>query len=265
MDGKIILGFDIGNTSTILGIYHPDKIAPVSIRRFPTEKKITPDILAGQIQSLVEEYGNISRNTAGPVAVVISSVAPEINESYRSAAENSLRVPFLCINHQSAMTLKIRYTNPAELGVDRIVNAEAGLNEYGGGILIIDIGTAATFCAVLDDGTFDGGIIAPGIGTTIKALAENASNLPPVDFDMPDSIIARDTVNAIKSGFFYGWISLIEGLIEKIFSHYGRELRVIMTGGFAASVTEHIRFTNIHDPLLTMKGIKYIYNKNMPG
>ena len=146
--------------------------------------------------------------------------------------------------------------------MDRIVNAEAAYIEYGNDCIIIDIGTAATFCVVTGD-SFAGGLIGPGIELTKRALAENTSNLPEIDFEKPDRLVARDTVNAIKSGFYYGWLMLVEGIIGLIEEEYKRTFRVICTGGYSKILSENIRHENIFDPLLTMKGIKRIYKQNI--
>jgi type III pantothenate kinase len=257
----VILGFDIGNTSTTAGIYHAEKIVPEFTFRFPTIKNSGPDTLSGQVLDGISrftlQYGKIDVS-----GLAFSSVVPEINRSYHVMADKSFGLKPYEISYMSKLNIRIVYDDPRELGVDRIVNAAAAFYEYGGGDIIVDIGTAVTFCVLLEDGIFDGGIIAPGIGTAIKSLSQQASQLPEVPFEMPNRLVARDTINAIKSGFFYGWISLAEGIIGRIRQEYGRDFRIILTGGFASSVSEFCSFKNTVDPLLSMKGIKLIHDMN---
>lgn len=252
----MFLGFDIGNTSTVMGLYQGNDTVPFQRFRYPTGKNVTPDDLIGEVSPYLGKYKKEI------TAVAVSSVVPEINHAYTEGMEKLLGLRAHIISHTSSLQIQLSYPDPEQLGVDRIVNAEAAFTEYGGSNLIIDIGTAATFCVVLENGLFDGGIIAPGLGTTIRALAEGASNLPEVPFEAPDRLVARDTVNALKSGFYYGWISLTEGLIRRIAGNYREELRVILTGGFAEVMGNALEEDVVIDTELTMKGIRIIGNNN---
>jgi type III pantothenate kinase len=257
----MILGFDIGNTSTTAGLYREDRTAPDFTFRFPTEKNSGREDLVRQVFDGFERSG-ADKERKLIQGVAFSSVVPEINKAYHEMARNSLRAAALEITCRSKLNFKIVYDDPQQLGADRIVNAAAAFAEYGGGNIVVDIGTAVTFCVLLEDGVFDGGIIAPGIGTAIKTLSLRASRLPEVPFEKPNRLAARDTVNALKSGFFYGWLSLADGLIARIEKEYGRGFRVILTGGYAGAVSEHLQHGNILDPLLSMKGIKIVYDMN---
>jgi type III pantothenate kinase len=253
----MVIGFDVGNTSTTAGLYSEDSHTPFASFRYPTKKNSGHGELYETIMARIRGHAENIHFTGS----VISSVVPELVSIYEDMAARYMGQSLLSIDHACRLRIKLNYINPSELGPDRIANAEAAFVEYGADGLIIDIGTAATFC-VLNKGVFDGGIIAPGIGTTIKALASSASRLPDVEFGMPQSLIARDTVNAIKSGFFYGWISLVEGLIIRIKHETGRELKTILTGGFAADLSPHISQKHILDQMLCMKGIKLIFDYN---
>ena len=258
---RVILGFDIGNTSTTAALYPEDAILPEYTFRFPTVKDSGPAELYRQV------VDGMSRCGAGTDTYLIrglafSSVVPEINHAYHDMAGNNLGCSAHEISCESRLNFTIRYDDPRQLGVDRIVNAAAVFSEYGGGNIVVDIGTAVTFCVLLENKVFDGGIIAPGIDTAIKSLSLRASRLPEVPFEKPDRLVARDTVNALKSGFFYGWLSLAEGIIAKIEKEYGRSFSVILTGGFAGKVAGHLDHANIVDLLLPMKGIKIVYDLN---
>ena len=256
----MFLGFDIGNTSTVIGLYDRNSVAPVRTGRYKTGKRMKPEKLAGNILAFLGED-----TQAFITGAAFSSVVPEINKTYHRVLMNEFSVKSLEISHSCSLGITINYTDPGELGVDRIVNAVAAHSEYSGNLIIIDIGTAATFCVMLANGEFDGGLIAPGIGTTIKALARRASNLPEIIFEKPDRLVARDTENALKSGFFYGWAGLIDGIIDRIVDEYGSDFRILLSGGYAEIISRNIRHENTVDTLLTMKGIKYIYDLNRGG
>jgi len=258
----MILGFDIGNTNTLMGIYREEETVPHHTFLFGTQKDVTSENLGTLIEGYLDDYRAETGSTDRVSGFIFSSVAPEINARYVDAAMTFFNAGAIEISHKSKLTVKINYDDPSELGIDRIVNAEAVFREYGGNAIIIDLGTAATFCVLLEDGTFDGGLIAPGIGTTIRALSQRTSRLPEVLFEKPKSLVCRDTVNAVKSGFFYGWISMIEGIIDLLLKEYGRDMKIILTGGSGETISRNIRHANIHDDMLTMKGIKYIYDMN---
>jgi type III pantothenate kinase len=256
----MFLGIDIGNTTTMIGLYADDSVVPELTRRFRTDKKAGITGIAGSISMALKNSGDYKIISSEITGIAFSSVVPEINSVYHKAGRRLFSVDPFEIRYDSKFTIGINYSNIRQLGVDRIVNTVAAHHEYGDGCVVVDIGTAATFDVLNHSGCFDGGLIAPGIGTTIKALADSASNLPEIIFQKPDRLVALDTDNAIKSGFYYGWISLIEGLVKRIENFYGRGYRIILTGGFAEKISADISREIIHDPLLTMKGIKYIYN-----
>ena len=261
----MFLGFDIGNTNTVLGIYPDDSIVPATTFRFETVKNTDPDELGKLVKGFLDEPA-CDVDWSDPInlisGIAFSSVVPEINSTYHEMALSHFGIDSFEINHESKLSFKISYPEPKQLGVDRIVNIEAAYREYGEEVIVIDIGTAATFCVIEKGPVFDGGIIAPGIGTTIKALSENASQLPPIDFEKPERLVAQDTVNAIKSGFFYGWLSLIEGIISRIERENGKTYKVVLTGGFAQSVADDLGKECIVDSLLTMKGIRLVHELN---
>jgi len=257
----VILGFDIGNTNTKAGIYNAETIVPEATFRFPTVKNSDQTALSGMVGEGIAQQ-ELRQGKIDVSGLVFSSVVPEINRSYHELAEKIYGIDALEISYKSRLNISIAYDDPRELGADRIVNAAAAFHEYGGGIVIVDMGTAVTFGVLLENGVFEGGIIAPGIDTAIKSLSGRASRLPEVAFERPDRVVARDTVNSLKSGFFYGWISLAEGIIGRIRNECGTDFRIILTGGYAPSMADHLGFKTIVDPLLSMKGIKLLYDMN---
>ena len=256
----MFLGIDIGNTTTMLGLYDDHSVKPEKTYRIKTDKRGDDGDLAGSIRMALRSFADFETLEAEITGIAFSSVVPELNKSYHRVCKRLFSIEPLEISHTSRLSIMINYKNIKQLGVDRIVNTEAAYHEFGPGCIVVDIGTAATFDVLNFEGCFDGAPITPGVGTTMKALAEAASNLPEITFEMPDDLIARDTVNAIKSGFYYGWISMVEGICERIEALYGREFRIILTGGFAVKMREGFKREIIIDPDLTMRGIKYIFN-----
>jgi type III pantothenate kinase len=256
----MIIGFDIGNTSTLMGIYASSDRSPVYTHRFNTTKDISPDELGEVINRAISDH-LINRNEKVD-GFAFSSVVTEVNDSYRRVSMDIFKLKPVEINSDSRLTIKINYDDPHQLGPDRIVNAEAAFSEYKCDCIIVDLGTAVTFCVLLSEGIFDGGIIGPGIGITIDALANRTSKLVKIEFGKPPAIVAKNTVDAIKSGFFYGWLSMVEGNIEKIRSVYKRDFAVILTGGYCGIIGNNLGIKNTIDPMLTMKGIKLIYDLN---
>ncbi len=256
----MFLGIDIGNTTTMIGLYGDDSLSPEKTQRYRTDKKADVADLINCIGMSLRNMGDYDAVAAEITGLAFSSVVPEVNSIYHKMGKKLFNVDPFEIRYDSKFPIGINYRDVKKLGIDRIVNTVAAHHEYGNGCVVIDIGTAATFDVLSHSGSFDGGLISPGIGTTIKALAESASNLPEIVFGKPDMLVALDTENAIKSGFYYGWISLIEGVVSRIEKIYDKEFKVVLTGGFAGKISTGIEREIILDPLLTMKGIRYIYN-----
>ncbi len=261
----MFIGIDIGNTSTVLGLYESRSFSPFKIFRYPTIRNTSSRELFETIENSIGEIIDGDAENFGLLGMAFSSVVPEVNKLYSSMAWDFLGVSALEIYCGSVFSIGINYDNPQELGIDRLVNAEAAFHEYGPGAIVVDLGTAITFDILNFDSEFDGGLIIPGIGTAIKALSENTSRLPEVEFTRPDSIVARNTVDSLKSGFYYGWVSMIEGIIERIEAQYGREFKVILTGGFCEAIESELSKKReiLVDPELTMKGIKRVYDNSI--
>ena len=256
----MFLGIDIGNTTTMIGLYADDSVVPEKTQRYRTEKKTDVADLSNHISMALKNCGDYKTISSEITGIAFSSVVPEINSVYHKAGRKLFNVESFEIRCDMKFTISVNYRDLNQLGIDRIVNTVAAYHEYGNGCIVVDIGTAVTFDVLNHDGFFDGGLISPGIGITIKALADSASRLPEIVFEKPDRLVALDTDNAIKSGFYYGWISLIEGVVNRIEKIYARKYKVILTGGFADKISSDMDREIILDPLLTMKGIKYIYN-----
>ena len=258
----MFIGFDIGNTTTMLGLYEEGSHVPFMTARYRTEKRSHEKRLAEVIRRTIHGAADYEKIEAAITGAAFSSVVPEVNHLYLTVAKKLFGVNIFQIRHDSILSITINYRDKTKLGIDRIVNTEAAFREHGPGCVVIDIGTAATYDVLNHDAVFDGGLIAPGIGTTIRALADAASNLPEIVFEKPDELVAKDTVNAIRSGFFYGWVSMIEGIVARVEKAYGKKFSVIITGGFADRIMAGLEIEAVYDPVLTMKGISYIYHSN---
>lgn len=256
----MILGFDIGNTSTSFGVYRREVITPLRLFRYDTAGTGDPESLEKTIRGFISMLDKSAEHQIEGFA--FSSVVTEVNQAYHEVARGAFELPALEIDCSVAMNLSLNYERPEMLGPDRIVNSAAARRCYGGDCLVIDMGTATTVSVVLADGTFDGGIIAPGVGITMEALSKRTSKLVEVPLEAPPSIVGRNTADCIKSGFFHGWASMMEGFVSKIAALYERGFTVILTGGFSRRFAGHLNFPCVIDPLLTMKGIKILFDIN---
>jgi type III pantothenate kinase len=161
--------------------------------------------------------------------------------------------------------LNIKYDNPKEVGADRIVNAVAGIYEYGGPLIIVDFGTATTYCYVNEDKQYMGGAIAPGIGISTEALYSKAAKLPRIEIARPENIIGKNTVTAMQAGILYGYVGQVEGIVRRMKEQSTQEPTVIATGGLATLISKESTVIDVVDPFLTLKGLKLIYKRNING
>ncbi len=259
---KYILGFDIGNTKTTLGIYGKSDISPVRTFKFKSERAITSEELGKKINGFLDNFKEETKKDIHIEGIAFSSVVTEVNRLYHEMSKKYFNLDPLEIDCNVKLGITLNYDNPEELGADRITNAVAAYRDYGKDCIIVDLGTAITFCVLLSNGIFDGGLIAPGVGIAIDALSENTSKLIKVDFEDPKKVVARNSMSALKSGFFYGWLSMISGIITRIENEYNKKFLLLLTGGYSDIVSKSLDKDCKTDPLLTMKGIKYIYDMN---
>ncbi len=250
----MILGFDIGNTITKMGLFRKDSLVPLSVFRFPTGTATTSESLYATIIQLISSvrFASVSEHDVSGIA--ISSVVKEALDTYSILAKRYYSIePFIINAAQSIIT--IDYEHPEMLGPDRIANTTAARRLYGKNCLIVDLGTATTF-TMLREGSLIGGIIAPGVETAAKSLRANTSMLVDVPITRPPSVVGKNTYDCIRSGLFFGWISLLEGLVGKIIQSMGCEFSIVLTGGHSKSLAGHLSFPCTIDPLLTLKGVK---------
>ena len=195
-------------------------------------------------------------------AVVMSSVVPPVNPTLERTCQKYLHITPLVVGPGIKTGMPIKYENPREVGADRIVNAVAAYEQYGGPLIIVDFGTATTFCAVSARGEYLGGAIAPGIAISTEALFARAAKLPRVELIKPPSVIGKNTVNSMQSGFIYGFAGQVNGIVERMKREMAGSPVVVATGGLAELIAEEATAIDKVDTYLTLTGLRIIYERN---
>lgn len=279
----MLLALDVGNTNTVLGLY---RLAPpelVAHWRITTQK-----LQADEYGALFFNLFALNRIDAGEVSsVVISSVVPPVESILRDVCERYFHLKPIFVEPGIKTGMPILVDNPAELGADRLVNGVAAFARYGGPCIVVDFGTATTFDVVTARGEYIGGAIAPGLGLSAEALFSRAARLSRVDVKKPSKVIGTNTVAHLQSGLYYGYIGLVDGILERILqelslrepaaqepsprdaqpaepgnSHRGSAVKVIATGGLARLVAPDSKYIATIDDMLTLDGLRIIYERN---
>ena len=256
----MLLVIDVGNTNIVFGVYKDDEL--LYNWRITSDKDRTSD----EYGLLFDQIFKFNRLKVEDVQnIIISSVVPPLMHTLPTMSRRYFNIEPIVVGPGIKTGIDIKYDNPKEVGADRIVNAVSAYKKYGGPLIIVDSGTAITFDAVAIDGSYLGGVITPGIKISSEALFSRTAKLPKVEISKPEKIIGKNTVNSIQSGLVYGYIGMIDYIINKIIKEMNYEedrVKIVATGGFSSLVSSESKYIDIIDSLLTLEGLRIIYERN---
>jgi type III pantothenate kinase len=256
----MLLVLDVGNTNIVAGVYDEEKL--LVHWRLSSDRNKTSDEYGLLISNLFES----SRLKLNDIAAIaISTVVPPLTVPLVRMCKRYFGVHPLVVGPGVKTGIFIKYENPREVGADRIVNAVAAYEKYRdrAPLIIIDMGTAMTFCVVNEKAEYLGGAIAPGIAISTEALFQRAAKLPRIELRKPKTIICRNTVKSMQSGIIYGYVGLIDGIVKRMKQEIGKDAYVIATGGMAGLIATESVAINTVEPFLTLEGLRIIYNLNL--
>src|ERR1700681_936458 len=269
----MLLVIDVGNTNTVLGVF--ERVAHRAGEDVTTdparyERLVANWRVGSHLNRTVDEYGVLFRNLfamdnleANEIrGIVISSVVPPLDSTLAQVCERYFNTKPLFIEPGIKTGMPVHYDNPAEVGADRIVNSVAAFEKYGGPCIIVDFGTATTFDCVSARGEYQGGVISPGIGISADALFEKTARLPRVAIRKPGRVIGSTTVGSLQSGLYYGYLGLVDGILERLLEEMGQKSTVVATGGLAALIGKGSKYIKHVDDLLTLDGLRLIWERN---
>ena len=252
----MLLVVDVGNTQTHLGTYAGAELT--HDWRFATARESTADELGVGLGGLLGLRG---LSFADIDASIVSATVPQLRQQWTEMAARHLGQEMLLVGPGLRTGMAIRYDNPREIGPDRLVNAVAGFDRAGGACVIVDFGTAVTHDVVSASGEYLGGVIFPGVEISLEALSERAAALPRIDLVAPRSLIGKTTVDAIRAGTLYGFAGMVDGIIGRLHDELG-DFRTLATGGLAAAIVPYCRTIDEADDLLTLHGLRLIWERN---
>lgn len=256
----MLLVIDVGNTNIVFGVYDGKKL--IYDRRIATDKEKTSDEY-GMLFDQFFKHDNIEIEDIDDI--IISSVVPTLMHTLPAMAQRYFNIVPIVIGPGVKTGMNIKYDNPKEVGADRIVNAVAAYEKYGGPVIIVDFGTANTFCYVNKEGEYLGGVITPGISISAEALFLRTAKLPKVEITKPEKVIGKNTITSIQSGLIYGFAGMIDYIIDKMIEEMNQskeDVMVVATGGFANLISAETKNIKVVDKYLTLEGLRIIYERN---
>lgn len=256
----MLLVIDVGNTNIVAGVFDDKEL--VCYWRFSTDRSKTAD----EYGILLRSMFNYTRMPMDQIkAIIISSVVPPLIVPLCHMCERYFELTPMIVGPGIKSGISLRYDNPREVGADRIVNAVAAFDKYskkGMPMIIVDFGTATTFCALLPTGEYLGGAIAPGIGISTEALFQRTAKLPRIELIKPKNVISRNTVNAMQAGVIYGFVGQMDGIVRHMKEELGGNAFVVATGGFANTMAAESDSIDVVEPFLTLDGLRILHEKN---
>src|SRR3954462_9248521 len=253
----MLLTIDVGNTQTHIGAYRGEEL--LEHWRFATRREATGDELATPLVGLLA----LRRFTLDDVdGAIVSSVVPQLAHEYEQVSERYFAGTLTVVGPGVRTGMPIRTENPHEVGADRLVNAVAAYDRVGAACVVVDFGTTINYDVVSDDGELPGAISPPGVEISTPALAQRGARLPNVDIEPPRELIGRSTVTAIQSGIVYGFAGQVDGIVGRLREEMGSEITAIATGGLAASIAPFCDQIDETDDLLTLTGLRLIWERN---
>lgn len=251
----MLLAFDVGNTNIVVGLFKDNEL--VDYWRMATHAQKTADEMGIFLLSVLREYGTDIHD------VIVASVVPHIMYSFHHMIQKYFRMEAIMIEPGIKTGINIKYDNPKQVGADRIVNAVAGLEKYGGPMIIIDFGTATTFCAITADRVYLGGAILPGIKISSDALYERAAKLTRVELVKPAHAICTNTMESVQSGIIYGYVGSVDHIVRLMKEEMNvANIKVIATGGLSTLIAKESNTIDLVDKNLTLEGLNIIYHMN---
>ncbi|MGE5581758.1 MAG: type III pantothenate kinase [Bacillota bacterium] len=253
----MLLVLDIGNTQTVAGVFLEDKL--IANWRLATDRLKTVDEYGILFKSFFADQG---LDACRVEKAVISSVVPPVTGLFEKMAAKYFGAGSLVVGPGIKTGLAIKFEYPREIGADRVVNAVAAIDLYGAPLIIVDFGTATTFCAIAPNGEYLGGAVAPGLAIAGEALFQHTAKLPRVELVKPKTVIGKNTVHSVQSGLIFGYIGLVESLITRIKAEMSCNPKVIATGSLAEMITGETKLIDVVNPDLTLEGLRLIYELN---
>jgi type III pantothenate kinase len=251
----MLLAVDVGNTQTVFGLYDGAELG--ERWRIATEAQRTGD----ELGALLADFLDLTALEG----ICLSSTVPRLVREYEHLAERWAKAPLLVLGPGVRTGIAIHYDDPREVGPDRIANAVAAKERYGAPVIVVDFGTSTNFDIVGPEGDYVGGVLAPGIETSMEALFARAARLIKVDYVEPPQVIGKTTEGGLQSGLVYGFAGQVDGIVEAIRGELGAEARVVATGGLAELIAPHARTISTVEPFLTLDGLRLVWERNRGG